>query len=286
MIRPALLAAAVVVSGCALHPLPITSAPRPVPADPDVWVFCGPDPQQPGWEAQLAALAVLGVDAVHGPCRTPGDGYTVLHTATRYAPPSDYLTLAAEASALGLGVVAYDPRLWGTDLERAAATVEWAPFVADGTLVAVDLGDEPVYADMVELDRRAGLVRSSVGVEPTTIFVGDGLWGQSLAGSHARLPLACPGTDRYGENADAIDDALTLRGLAGCARIVIDTTGRDLDADGDVWSVGQIARALDHDLPITLFAGVQPANYPAWAALVDDDGALTEAGRAIEGALG
>ena len=26
--------------------------------------------------------------------------------------------------------------------------------------------------------------------------------------------------------------------------------------------------------------------YPAWAALVDADGALTEAGRAIEGALG
>lgn len=93
-------------------------------------------------------------------------------------------------------------------------------------------------------------------------------------------------SDRYGENADAIDDALTLRGLAGCARIVIDTTGRDLDADGDVWSVGQIARALDHDLPIILFTGVRPANYPGWGALVDDDGRLTPAGRAIKEALG
>lgn len=54
----------------------------------------------------------------------------------------------------------------------------------------------------------------------------------------------------------------------------------------DDHGVGQIARALDHDLPIILFTGVSPANYPAWAALVDADGALTEAGRAIEGALG
>jgi hypothetical protein len=245
----------------------------------DVVAFCSPDPVSPQWRRQLATLADIGVTGVHGPCRTPPAPYTVLEPGARYASQSDYLTLAGEAQILGMGVVVYDPLFW---TDPAAAAEVWAEYIADGTVLAVDLGDEPHFNDMAELDRRARLVRTA-GVEPQVIFAGSMV--QDLTVSHRMVPTACPTSDDYEQNAAAMADAFILRLEAGCSGIAIDTTGRDLDHDGDIWSVGQIDRARTAGMRITLFTGVRPENTPDWDALVDDHGHITTAGIAVKEAL-
>jgi len=255
-----------------------TTAPARHPSA-DVSSFCGPDPAAPHWRRQLATLADIGVTAVHGPCRTPPADYSVTAPGSRYASQAEYLTLAAEARLLRMGVVAYDPLFW-TDPTAAAAV--WGEYIADGTLVAVDLGDEPGWGDMAELDRRAELVRTA-GVEPQVIFLNGRL--QNVIEQHRALPTACPTSDDYEHNGDALNDAAMLRHEAGCAGIAIDTTGRDLDGDGDRWSVGQIDRVQAAGHRITLFSGVRPDNFPTWDALVDDLGRATPAGLAVKEAL-
>jgi hypothetical protein len=256
------------------------AAPAPVGRpSADVVAFCGPTTSNPAWRRQLATLADIGVTAVHGYCPTPPASYTVLEPGSRYRPQAEYLELATEARALGLGVVVYDPTFW-TD-PPAAATV-WGSFIADGTLVAVDLGDEPSWADMPELARRAGLVRTT-GATPQVIFVGSIV--QNVVEQHRALPTACPISDDYVQNSAAMSDAFALRLDAGCAGIAIDTTGRDLDGNGNRWSTDQIDRAQTAGFRITLFTGIRPENYPTWDALVDDLGHITPAGAAVKGAL-
>lgn len=245
----------------------------------EVVSFCGPDPAAPNWRRQLSSLATIGVTAVHGPCRTPPATYTVLEPGARYASQVDYLTLAAEARILRIGVVVYDPTFW---TDPATASAVWGGYIADGTVVAVDLGDEPGWADMAELARRAALVRT-VGVEPQVIFLNGRL--QNIVGQHRALPTACPTSDDYEQNSSAMADASALRLEAGCSGIAIDTTGRDLDGDGDRWSLAQIDRAQAAGHRITLFTGVRPDNFPTWDALVDDLGRITPAGLAVKGAL-
>lgn len=279
----ATLAAALLTTGCsqyarqALHTETAPTNPRTPSAD--VVAFCGPDTTTPNWRRQLATLADIGVTAVHGPCRTPPDGYTVLEPGHRYATQAEYLTLATEANLLGLGVIVYDPTFW---TDPAGAATVWADHIASGTLVAVDLGDEPGWADMPELNRRAALVRTT-GAVPQVIFLNGRL--QNVIEQHRTLPTACPTSDDYEHNGDALNDAAMLRFEAGCAGIAIDTTGRDLDGDGDRWSLGQIDRAQAAGYRITLFTGVHPDNFPTWDALVDDLGRLTPAGVAVKEAL-
>jgi hypothetical protein len=285
------LAATVMLGGCSLQRQQITDHLTPAPAvetappptvrtpSADVVAFCGPSPRHPHWEAQLDTLATIGVTAVHGPCHTPPATYTVLDPGARYAPQADYLKLAAAAQTRGLGVVVYDPTFW---TDPATAATVWAEYLADGTLVAVDLGDEPGWHDMAELDRRADLVRTT-GATPQVIFLNGRL--QNDIDQHEALPTACPTSNDYEQNAPAIMDTYNLRSAAGCAGIAIDTTGRDLDGDGDRWSISQLHRALDAGFRITLFTGVQPDNFPTWDALVDDHGRITPAGAAVREAL-
>ena len=216
---------------------------------------------------------------MHGPCRTPPPDYSVTAPGSRYASQAEYLTLAAEARILRIGVIVYDPLFW---TDPAAAAAVWGEYIADGTLVAADLGDEPGWADMPELNRRAELVRTA-GVEPQVIFLNGRL--QNIVGQHRALPTACPTSDDYEQNSAAMADASALHLEAGCSGIAIDTTGRDLDGDGDRWSVAQIDRAQAAGFRITLFAGVRPDNFPTWDALVDDLGRITPAGLAVKGAL-
>jgi hypothetical protein len=271
------------LSGCSVavrQALTTETATAPVrQPSADVVAFCGPSISNPHWRRQLAALADIGVTAVHGPCYTPPSGYTVLEPGDRYASQSEYLTLAAEARLLAVGVVVYDPTFW---TDPATAAEVWGEYIADGTLVAVDLGDEPGWADMAELARRADLIRTA-GVEPQVIFFNGRL--QNVIEQHRALPTACPTSDDYEHNGDALNDAAMLRYEAGCAGIAIDTTGRDLDRDGDRWSVGQIDRAQAAGYRITLFTGVRPDNFPTWDALVDDLGRITPAGLTVKGAL-
>lgn len=258
-----------------------TTTPPPATRRPDATVaaFCGPTTSHPAWRVQMATLADIGVTAVHGYCYTPPAGYTVLDPGSRYASQAEYLELAGEASRLGLGVIAYDPQFW-TDPTAAAAV--WAPFIADGTLVGVDLGDEPGWSDMAELNRRAAIVRTA-GVEPQLIFVGGHV--QPVADQHAAVPTICPTSDDYESNTRALDDLRILLAVAGCAGIAIDTTGRDMDRNGDRWSTDQIAAAQQLGARITLFTGVQPENFPTWDALVDANGHITPAGAAVKEAL-
>lgn len=271
------------LSGCSFAARQaLTTEAAPVPArvpSAEVVAFCGPSISNPHWRRQLSTLADIGVTAVHGYCYTPPADYTVLEPGARYASQAEYLTLAAEARLLRVGVVVYDPTFW-TDPPAAAAA--WGEYIADGTLVAVDLGDEPGWSDMPELARRAALVRTA-GVEPQVIFLNGRL--QNVIEQHRSLPTACPTSDDYEHNGDALNDAAMLRFEAGCAGIAIDTTGRDLDGDGDRWSLAQIARAQATGYRITLFTGVRPDNFPTWDALVDDLGRITPAGLAVKGAL-
>jgi hypothetical protein len=287
LLAAASLAATVMLGGCSLaarqaaDQIDRTPAPAPQPerdASADVTAFCGPTTSNPSWRTQLATLADIGVTAVHGPCYEPV-AYTVLHPGQRYASQAEYLELAAEAQRLGIGVIVYDPTFW-TDPATAARV--WADYIADGTLVAVDLGDEPGWADMPELRRRAELVRTA-GVEPQVIFLNGRL--QNIVDQHRALPTACPTSDDYEQNAPAMADAFALRHEAGCAGIAIDTTGRDVDGDGDRWSIAQLDRARAAGFRITLFTGVRPENYPTWDALVDHQGRITAAGAAIREAL-
>jgi hypothetical protein len=285
LLAAASLAATVMLGGCSLQrQAVIDHGPATPEREPsaDVVAFCGPNTTDPHWREQLWTLRTIGVTAVHGYCYTPPADYQVLNPGTRYATQAEYLELAAEAQRIGVGVIAYDPMFW-TDPQQAAAV--WAEYIADGTLVAIDLGDEPGWTDMAELNRRADLVRSA-GVEPQTIFVGSGpgVMGNVLD-QHAALPTACPISDDYGNNAGAMADAFALRLAAGCAGIAIDTTGRDLAGNGDRWSVDQIRRARAAGMRITLFTGVRPDNFPTWDALVDDAGRITDAGRAVREAL-
>jgi hypothetical protein len=286
----ALAATALALSSCSLAaraqieqtttatpPAPIT-APARVPSA-DVVAFCGPSTSNPHWRTQLATLAEIGVTAVHGHCYTPPATYTVLDPGHRYPSQAEYLELAAEAQRIGLGVIVYDPTFW-TDPTSARAV--WAPFIADGTLLAVDLGDEPGWTDMPELRRRSDIVRQA-GVEPQVIFLNGRL--QNIVEQHRALPTVCPTSDDYEQNAAAMSDAYTLRLEAGCAGIAIDTTGRDLDHNGDRWSTDQINRAQSAGFRITLFTGVRPANFPTWDALVTDTGTITPAGAAVREAL-
>jgi hypothetical protein len=252
-----------------------TPAPRPTA---DVAAFCGPSTSHQSWRTQLATLADIGVTAVHGYCYTPV-GYTVLDTGTRYPTQAEYLELAAGARAVGLGVIVYDPTFW-TDPDAAAET--WADFITDGTLVAVDLGDEPDTGDLAELNRRAQLVRTA-GVEPQVIFFPG--YFRPLAESYQALPTACPISNDYTSNVTALADARLLRSLAGCSGITVDTTGRDMDADGDIWSTALIRASVAERFRITLFTGVQPENFPEWDALVDDHGQITPTGRAVRASL-
>jgi hypothetical protein len=260
------------------HDTPTAPAVVRVPSA-DVVAFCGPSTSNPRWRQQLAALADIGVTAVHGYCYTPPADYTVLNAGTRYASQAEQLDLATEARRLGLGFIPYDPTFW---TDPVAAAVVWSSFIADGTLVAVDLGDEPGWSDMAELDRRARIVRTT-GVEPQVIFLNGRL--QNVVDQHQALPTVCPTSNDYEQNAPAMMDAHNLRAAAGCAGIAIDTTGRDLDGDGDRWSTDQLARALDNGFRITLFTGVRPANFPTWDPLVDDHGRITAAGRAVKAVL-
>lgn len=288
------LAATVMLGGCTLQrqqitsqlppelppvpAIPVTAAPPPRPSA-DVVAFCGPSTTHLHWEAQLDTLVDIGVTAVHGYCYTPPPDYTVLNPGARYPSQAEYITLAAAARTRGVGVVVYDPTFW---TDPAAASEVWGGYIADGTIVAVDLGDEPGWADMPELDRRADIVRTT-GVEPQTIFLNGRL--QPVTDQHRALPTVCPTSDDYEHNANALADAHDLRLAAGCAGIAIDTTGRDLDGDGDRWSIGQLDRALDAGFRITLFTGVRPENFPTWHALVDDFGRITPAGAAVREAL-
>jgi hypothetical protein len=280
----AALAATVMLGGCSLQRQAITDRlDTPAPAtgpgpSAAVTAFCGPSPSDPYWLAQLDTLIDIGVTAVHGPCYDPV-GYTVLHTGSRYASQAEYLQLAAAAQARNVGVIVYDPTFW---TDPATAAIVWAEYIADGTLVAVDLGDEPGWSDMPELARRAEIVRTA-GVEPQIIFLPGRL--QNVVDQHRALPTVCPASNDYEQNAPALMDAHNLRHAAGCAGIAIDTTGRDLDADGDRWSIGQLDRALDAGFRITLFTGVRPENFPTWDALVDDHGRITPAGAAVREAL-
>ena len=119
----ATLAAALLSAGCsqyarqALHTETAPADPRTPSAD--VVAFCGPDTTTPNWRRQLATLADIGVTAVHGRCATPPSTYTVLEPGDRYATQAEYLTLAAEARLLGIGVIVYDPTFW-TDPATAA----------------------------------------------------------------------------------------------------------------------------------------------------------------------
>lgn len=254
-----------------------------VPRTPsaDVVAFCGPSTGHRWWREQLAALAEIGVTAVHGYCYTPPATYSVLEPGSRYASQAEQLLLAGEAQRLGLGVIPYDPTFW---LDPAAARAAWAPFIADGTLVAVDLGDEPGWSDMAELRRRSDIVRSQSGVEPQVIFLNGRL--QDMSQQHHALPTVCPTSDDYESIPGAFADAHVLRAEAGCAGVAIDTTGRDLDGDGDRWSIPQLTRALDEGFRVTLFTGVRPENFPGWDSLVDDRGRITAAGRAVQGVIG
>ena len=154
MIRSALaLAALLPLTSCSLamrQALTVDHAPTRREPSADVVSFCGPTTTNPHWRQQLATLARIGVTAVHGPCYTPPATYTVLEPGSRYATQAEYLAIAAEAQRLGLGVIVYDPTFW---TDPAAAALVWADYIADGTLVAVDLGDEPGWSDMAELDR-------------------------------------------------------------------------------------------------------------------------------------
>lgn len=256
-----------------------TTVPAPRRATAEVTAFCGPSTTHQHWREQLATLADIGVTAVHGYCYTPPVGYTVLDPGTRYPQQAEYLELAAEASRLGIGVIVYDPLFW-TDPPAAAAV--WAPYIADGTLVAVDLGDEPGWPDMPTLATRAAAVRTT-GVEPQLIFIGGHV--QPVADQYTALPTACPISDDYEDNTRALADTATLAALAGCAGIAIDTTGRDLDRNGDIWSTDQIAAARAAGYRITLFTGVRPENFADWHPLVDHLGFPTLAGRAVKDAL-
>lgn len=276
------VAAAIALTGCSLaartmapdHASHVT--PHPTAA---VTVFCGPSVTNTAWKRQLAALADIGVTAVHGPCYTPPADYSVVHPGSRYATQAEYLALATEAQRLGLGVIVYDPMFW-EDPERAAAA--WAPFIADGTLVAVDLGDEPSWTDMPILAERAERVRSA-GVEPQVIFLNGRI--MSVVDQYRALPTACPISDDYEQPWASMTDTSSLWLEAGCAGIAVDTTGRDLAGNGDGWSLDLIARARAAGFRLTLFTGVAPENYPEWDALVDDAGRLTPAGLAVKGAL-
>lgn len=248
-----------------------------------VTVFCGPDPADPTAPIQLQALVQMGATATYGPCRTPLPSYTVNEPGPRYASPAEYLTLAALAREAGIGLVAYDARFWGDAAARSAAARDWAPFIASGTLVALDLGDEPNYVDMGEMNRRAVLARQS-GVEPTTVFVGNGIVGQTLAESNRRVPLDCPGTDRYEDIELAVAEARELARLAGCSVIAIDVTGRDLDGDGDGLNLDLIHRMRAEGQRILLFGGSEIPVFPDWADLVDSHG-LTSEGRKVMGTL-
>ena len=282
VLAAASLAATVMLGGCSLATRQAldteTAAPSRQPSA-DVVSFCGPDPATPHWRRQLATLADIGVTAAHGPCRTPPATYSVLEPGARYASQAEYLTLAAEARILRMGVVVYDPLFW---TDPATAATIWGDYIADGTVVAIDLGDEPGWADMPELNRRAALVRTA-GVEPQVIFLNGRL--QNVIKQHHALPTACPTSDDYERNGDALNDAAMLRFEAGCSGIAIDTTGRDLDGDGDRWSLAQIDRAQTAGHRITLFVGVRPDNFPTWDALVDDLGRITPAGVAVKEAL-
>lgn len=275
------LAFATVLSSCALATrAQIETVDRPTTRpSADVVAFCGPNPAAPHWRTQLATLASIGVTAVHGPCLTPPADYAVLEPGARYASQADYLALAEEARRIGLGVIVHDPVFW-TDPDEARAV--WGQFIDDGTVVAVDLGDEPSFDDMPELNRRAGIVRRS-GAEPQVVFIGGRY--QNIIAQHRALPTACPTSDDYEQNSAAMSDASALHLEAGCSGIAIDTTGRDLDGDGDRWSTSQLVRAQAAGFRITLFTGVRPDNYPTWDALVDDLGQLTDAGRAVKAAL-
>lgn len=281
-LRLATLSAALLTTGCSQYVRQaLTTEPSPTVRQPsaDVVSFCGPDPTAPHWRRQLATLADIGVTAVHGPCRTPPADYSVLAPGHRYASQAEYLTLAAEARLLGVGVIVFDPTFW-TDPTAAAAV--WGGYIADGTVVAADLGDEPGWADMAELNRRAQLVRTA-GVEPQVIFFNGRL--QNVIEQHRALPTVCPTSDDYEHNGDALNDAAMLQFEAGCAGIAVDTTGRDLDGDGDRWSVAQIDRAQASGYRITLFTGVRPDNFPTWDALVDNLGRPTAAGLIVKEAL-
>ena len=279
------VACAALLTGCAITRPTIETANTAPTRHPsaDLTAFCGPDPQTPHWREQLYTLATIGITAVHGPCRLPPADYQILHPGDRYATQADQLTLAAEAQRIRIGIIPYDPQFW-TDPQAALTT--WAPYIADGTLVAVDLGDEPGWTDMPELRRRADIVRS-IGLQPQTIFVGTGAQVMgSVLDQYAALPTDCPISDDYANNASAMADAYALRLVAGCAGIAIDTTGRDLDGDGDRWSVSQIERARAAGFRITLFTGVAAGGWPDWDTLVDAQGRLTAAGRAVKGVLG
>lgn len=253
----------------------------------EVTVWCGPDPRNPAWHEQMAALAEIGATAVHGPCRTPPAEYTMLEPGARYASPPEQLALAAEASRHGLGFIPYDPRLWSADnSSRAVAVAEWWSLVNAGTVVAIDLGDEPVTTELAALAARSRVVRAELVNVPTFVtFLADGVFGQSLTDSWRALPVDCPATDRYGDAAGALADALALQALAGCGHIAVDTTGRDLDGDGDGLSLELIRQARAHGLRVLLFTGITPENYPTWTALVTTDGTITAAGRAVQNVL-
>lgn len=211
----------------------------------------------------------------------------MLEPGARYAPPAEQLSLAAEASRYGLGFIPYDPRLWSPDnTVRAVAVADWWSLVNAGTVVAVDLGDEPLTVELPTLADRSRVVRAELVNVPTFVtFLGDGLFGQSLTESWRALPVDCPATDRYGDLPGALADALALQALAGCGHIAIDTTGRDLDGDGDGLQLELIRQARAHGLRVLLFTGCAPENYPEWQALVAADGSLTPAGRAVQAVL-
>ena len=261
---------------------PGTPTPAPVVRTPslDVVAFCGPSTSNPNWRTQLGALADIGITAFHGYCATPPADYSVLNPGARYASQAEQLLLAGEAQRLGLGIVAYDSTFW---TDPPAALAAWAPFLADGTLAGVDLGDVPGWSDMPELARRADIVRAHTDLEPQVIFLNGRL--QPVVDQHNALPTACPSSNDYEQNAPAMMDAHNLRHAAGCAGIAIDTTGRDLDGDGDRWSTAQLQRALDAGLRITLFTGTRPENFPTWDPLVDELGHITAAGRAVQEVL-
>jgi hypothetical protein len=288
------LAATILLSGCTLaarqhlpetHQTPAEApesgaTPEMAPTPTlDVVAFCGPLAGSPAADAQMVALATIGVTSVHGYCHTPPDDYTVNQPGSRYGTQAEYLALAELAQRHRMGIIAYDPTFW-TDPQRAVDV--WAEYIADGTLQAVDLGDEPHTNDLAEMGRRAAIVRTT-GVEPQTIFVGSAI--QPLYEATQAVPTVCPTSDDYERNSQAMTDAFTLRAFAGCSGIAIDTTGRDLDGNGNLWSTDQITKARGAGFRITLFTGVQPENTPTWDALVDDAGNITPAGWAVREAL-
>lgn len=275
-----------VLAGCGASPQACAPLPSAAPsrASLAVTVFCGPDPASPFVGEQVQALVAIGATATYGPCRTPAPGYLVNDPGQRYASPAEYLVLAAHARNAGLGVVAYDARFWGDEQARAAALADWGPYIQSGTLAAIDLGDEPNYVDMPEMNRRAQLARLS-GVEPTTIFVGDGIVGQVLTESHRQVPLACPGTDRYENLKLAWAEARKLEKLAGCSVLAVDVTGRDLDGDGDGLSLKQITKAVVYGQRILLFGGLSIPSQPSWTVLVGPDGQITPQGHTVQAVL-